>query len=188
MTKFDEILDLMESFPSTFAQPELSISPQHILDFAAELREKAGLGTKPELPPMPGTGALPPPGWVHPEVWDNPHAYDDPVTGHRYTGSCNGCGAPIYVIVDSGLPPIKDGSLSNDEKEFLSKSTLQTLKGMRWKKPGRYEVWVGHDHDGEADMEFDTMGEALDFVNANGGPVSMAIKYPNGDWHNWKGD
>ena len=101
LDKFDLILDLMECFPSAFAQPDNNISPTDIMLFAADYRLKAGLPPR-EQHPEPGTGALPPPDFVRPEAWDNPQLYDDPVAHRRYSGNCNGCGAPIYIPIEWG--------------------------------------------------------------------------------------
>jgi hypothetical protein len=78
MTKLEELVMLMESFPSAFAQPNNGFMPEDILAVAAEIREKTGMGPKPETPPPPGMGAMPPSEW-------------------QYHGDCNGCGSPILM-------------------------------------------------------------------------------------------
>lgn len=73
MSKLEDFLSLLESFPSAFAQPNNGFMPQDIMAMAAEIRQKANM-PRPETPEPP-LGAMPP-------EW-------------RYEGNCNGCGAPI---------------------------------------------------------------------------------------------
>lgn len=80
MTKLEEFIMLMETFPTAFAMPENRLMPADILLLATEIREKTGMEPKPETPPMPGMGAMRPEGW-------------------QYHGNCNGCGAPIFMPI-----------------------------------------------------------------------------------------
>lgn len=82
MNKLELFVQLMESFPTSIAQPDQGFMPEDIMALAAEIRDKAGM-PRPETPETPGMGAI------------SPDALD-----YKYTGHCNGCGAPIFLPGD----------------------------------------------------------------------------------------
>ena len=49
----------------------------------------------------------------------------------------------------------------------------------------KYEVYSNDKLGGYLEKKYNTLEEALDYVEKNKNLRSYAIKYPNGNWHNW---
>jgi len=49
-----------------------------------------------------------------------------------------------------------------------------------------YELWVSQGQGGSKECVFDSLEEALKFVEDHAGQASFAIKYPDGTFHVWQ--
>lgn len=47
------------------------------------------------------------------------------------------------------------------------------------------ELWASQGQSGSKTLEFNSLQDALKFIEEHLGEASYAIKYPNGEWHKW---